>query len=351
MSAGRARNQARARARQARPKPWGELPAGTGAESGFLLLDKDPAVTSHDVVGAVRRLAATRQVGHAGTLDPMATGLLVIAIGRATKLIQYLAGAPKTYTATICFGVGSSTDDADGELFLAPPAEFSAAELVAAMAEFLGDIWQVPAAVSAIKIAGKRAHDLVRDGNEVQLEPRQIHISQFAPTSQLQPGTLLVGDSETEVQLVDVIVSCSSGTYVRALARDLGEKLGTKAHLRALRRTEIGPWQVAQASSVSDLKAAVAAGAELPVHTLASVCRAIFPAVSVTAAEAQQLRRGLFIPMRSPQQLGYRGEQGENWPAVAVDSAEIPISLVSPRRGELKPDLQLVIPAAQPQSH
>lgn len=346
MPAGRARNQARARARQARPKPWGELPAGKNAEAGLLLIDKDPVVTSHDVVGAVRRLAGTRQVGHAGTLDPMATGLLIVAIGRATKLIQYLTGAPKTYTATICFGVGSTTDDADGELFPATPAEFSADELTTAMSEFRGEIWQVPSTVSAIKIDGKRAYDLVRGGAEVQLEPRKINISRFAPTAPLRTDSLTVQDTDTAVRLVDVVVSCSSGTYVRALARDLGKKLGTNAHLRALRRTEIGPWQVSQASSVLDLKRAVAAEVALPVRSLATVCSEVFPAVTITEVEAQQLGRGLFIPMRSPHNPGYRGTIGENWPAVAFDTAHTPVSLVSPRRGELKPDLQLVTPPA-----
>lgn len=337
MPKGRERNRQRAIARLARPKPWGELPRGLEPCEGLLLIDKDQGVTSHDIVGALRRLGATRQVGHAGTLDPMATGLLILATGRLTKLIQYLVGAEKTYEARICLGVGSTTDDAEGELSAAAPATADDRAIDAALASLTGFIMQVPATVSAIKVDGKRAHDLAREGERVELDARPIHVARFARTSPVTRGVTTIGHADVQVAKFDVVVTASSGTYVRALARDLGVALGTEAHLTALRRIEIGPWNVADARSVAQLKEFVEAGQALPATPMAEVCRQVFPVVEIDQAEARALRNGLFIDKRSPISAGIRKNV---WPAAAFAGDE-PVALVSPRSGKLKPDLQL----------
>lgn len=337
MPRGRERNRQRAIARQNRPQPWGELPRGHCPAEGLLLIDKDPGVTSHDVVGALRRLGATRQVGHAGTLDPMATGLLLLATGRATKLIQYLVGAEKTYEARICLGVGSSTDDADGELIpgCVPVADPTAID--DALGTLTGDLMQVPATVSAIKVGGKRAHDLVREGEQVELAARPIHVSRFERTSPIASGEVGVGQLCLPSVEFDVVVTASSGTYVRALARDLGLALGTRAHLRALRRTRVGAWDVAQARTVAQLKEAIEAGQGLPTASMAQVCREVFPILPIDEAEAHALRQGSFIAKRDPDT-----SQSRVWPAAAF-LGNVPVALVSPRSGMLKPDLQLTL--------
>lgn len=355
MRASRERNRQRAIARAARVKPWGDLPAGSLRGAGLLLIDKDPGVTSHDVVGAVRRLAGTRQVGHAGTLDPMATGLLIVAVGRMTKLIQYMVGSDKTYEARIRLGISSSTDDAEGELAPAAPVTATDEEIDAALTALTGDIMQVPSTVSAIKIDGKRAHDLAREGADVELAARPIHVDRFERTSPIRRGTLeagglettaastletaSVGALETDVVEFDVVVTASSGTYVRALARDVGEALGTGAHLTSLRRTRIGPWHVEGANTVSQLKELVLAGQELPAASLGQVSRQVFPTMEINEAEARALRNGLFIGQRA---VASPGTWGEPWPA-ATFLGDVPIALVSPRGGELKPDLQLTL--------
>ncbi len=341
MRKGRERNRQRAIARIARVKPWGELPRGLSPSEGVLFIDKDEGVTSHDVVGAIRRLGATRQVGHAGTLDPMATGLLIIATGRTTKLIQYLVGAEKTYTARICLGIGSDTDDADGECYAAAPPLVDPATVDAAIAQLTGDIMQVPATVSAIKVDGLRAHDLARAGKDVNLDARPVIIGRFERTSDLGTGTTKIAETDVPTVEFDVVVTASAGTYVRALARDLGVALGTEAHLTALRRTHIGPWNVEDALSVSDLRDLVTSGAPLPVATIGQVCRTLFPVVAIDDTEEKALVNGGFIDTRAPVS---RGTRSESWPAAAFNG-DRPVALVSPRAGKLKPDLQLV---AQP---
>ncbi|WP_197551589.1 tRNA pseudouridine(55) synthase TruB [Trueperella pecoris] len=333
MPKGRQHNRDRALARQARPKPWGELPRGSRPCEGLLLIDKDKGVTSHDIVGAVRRLGATRQVGHGGTLDPMATGLLIVATGRVTKLIQYIVGADKTYEARICLGIGSSTDDAEGQLFASDPAMASDAEIDAALAALTGQILQVPSTVSAIKVDGRRAHDLVREGAQVELEARPIHVARFARTSPVTRREARVGDKLAVVAEFDAVVRASSGTYVRALARDVGRGLGTDAHLTALRRTHVGDWDVADAHSVSRLKEILERDEPLPVASMAQVCRDVFPVIEVDESEAKALRQGLFIAMR---------RNIDQWPA-ATFLGDMPVALVSPRAGKLKPDLQLTL--------
>jgi tRNA pseudouridine55 synthase len=207
---------------------------------GLLLVDKPSGPTSHDVVGRVRAILHTRKVGHAGTLDPLATGLLVIAVGRATRLLGHLALTAKSYTATVRLGASTSTDDADGDvLSRAQAADIGDAALAAAMSGLTGELMQVPSSVSAVKVDGRRAYARVRAGEQVQLPARPVTVSRFEAVGPARRhGSLLD---------VDVLVDCSTGTYVRALARDLGAVLGVGGHLTALRRTVVGPFDVADA--------------------------------------------------------------------------------------------------------
>lgn len=234
------------------------------AADGLLLVDKDAGMTSHDVVACARALAATRKVGHAGTLDPMATGLLVLGIGKATRFLTYLVGLDKTYTATVRLGQETSTEDAQGEVTAAKgcpvpeqwPGGGFLAGLGTALAALTGDIQQVPSAVSALKVDGVRAYARVRQGQQVRLAARAVTIRGLEP---LGPPRAQVADDGTAVVDLDLRVSCSSGTYVRALARDLGQALGTGAHLTALRRTRVGPFLVEQARTLSQLGQEVSA--------------------------------------------------------------------------------------------
>lgn len=217
--------------------------AGVGGPTGLLLIDKPGGVTSHDVVARVRAILSTRRVGHAGTLDPMATGLLVVAVGRATKLLGHLAMAEKSYTATIRLGESTDTDDAEGKVISSRDASaLSPDDIRSGMTQFTGDIEQVPSSYSAIKVGGRRAYDLARSGQDVALAARRITVARFEPVAALR--------RVEDCLDVDVAIDCSTGTYVRALARDLGERLGVGGHLTALRRTAIGPFEVAEAIDV-----------------------------------------------------------------------------------------------------
>ena len=207
--------------------------------SGILLVDKPGGITSHDVVARARRALGTRKIGHAGTLDPMATGLLVLGVGPATRLLTYLVGLDKTYEATIRLGQATDTDDADGRIVSAADAAgVTGARIAEGVARLTGRIAQIPSRVSAIKVGGRRAYDLARAGEEVRLDPREVEVSRFEVLAQREADGCLD---------LDVVVDCSSGTYIRALARDLGADLGVGGHLTALRRTRIGPFPVAEA--------------------------------------------------------------------------------------------------------
>mgnify|MGYP000914918292 FL=1 len=302
------------RARLRRPDvPRGAVPAS----DGILLVDKPQGLTSHDVVGATRRLAATRKVGHAGTLDPMATGLLLLGVGRATRFLTYLVGADKTYAATIRLGLETTTEDAEGEVTAAHGCridDLSGDRLQKALAGLTGQIQQVPSAVSAIKVDGVRAYKRVRDGQDVELEARPVTIHELRLTGEPRQAVVdLAGaaaggvskgvetdGAEGEVQVVDldVVVSCSSGTYVRALARDLGQALGCGAHLTALRRTRVGPFDVGQASTLIELSEQVETDAVTPdprgaaTVPLEEVARRCFERLALTEPEARGLRHG-----------------------------------------------------------
>ena len=253
--------------------------------NGLLVLDKPSDWTSHDVVGRVRRILGTRKVGHAGTLDPMATGVLVLGIGRATRLLGYISGADKTYTATIRLGQSTTTDDAQGELtgHASPEAmaEVQMSSVEEGMALLTGTIMQVPSSVSAIKVDGKRAYARVRSGEEVVLAPRKVDVTEFT----------LIDHQFDDLWLdLHVRVTCSSGTYIRALARDLGNELGLGGHLIALRRTRLGPWDEFEALPPEHL-----AAGSIPQESLLSMEAAvarIFPVWVVSESQAVMVRNG-----------------------------------------------------------
>lgn len=239
---------------------------------GLLVVDKPSGWTSHDVVGRVRRLAQTRKVGHAGTLDPMATGVLVLGIGKATRLLGHLALTDKDYDATIRLGITTVTDDAEGDVIETRDAS-AAGDVFAAMATLTGEIEQVPSAVSAVKVDGVRSYARVRAGEEVTLPARHVTVSRFELLDRR-------GDE------LDVRVSCTSGTYVRALARDLGELLGVGAHLTALRRTRVGPFGLDAARTLEQL------AEQLAVVPLDDAVAAAFPRRELTDEEAIALSYG-----------------------------------------------------------
>ena len=251
------------------------LPPGT---AGLVVVDKPGGLTSHDVVARVRRLAGTRKVGHAGTLDPMATGVLVLGVGRATRLLGHLMLTEKAYDATVRLGVSTTTDDAEGELVAAVPAGgLGEAEVRAAFADLTGEIEQVPTAVSAIKVDGKRAYQRVRDGEDVALRARPVTVHELAVLRLTPTGDHLD---------VDVRVRCSSGTYVRALARDAGAALGVGGHLTGLRRTRVGPFGLDHARTLEEL------AEDLHLLPIAEAARAGFPSVDLDDQQAADVRVG-----------------------------------------------------------
>ncbi len=268
------------------------LARGTqAAPEGVVVIDKPADWTSHDVVGRVRRLAGTRKVGHAGTLDPMATGVLVVGIGRATRLLGHLSGQSKAYEATIRLGWATHTDDAQGERGPgALAADLAESAIRAGMAVLTGSIMQRPSAVSAIKVDGQRAHARVRAGESVQLEARPVVVSRFDLLALRRLPELGAVD-------LDVAIDCSSGTYVRALARDLGESLGTGGHLTALRRSRVGPFLLDSARSLDELAQQRDQRGAITVSGLAEVARAVFPAVSVTERDDAAIRHGRAIDL------------------------------------------------------
>jgi tRNA pseudouridine55 synthase len=233
------------------------------APVGVLLVDKPPAMTSHDVVARVRRALGTRKVGHAGTLDPMATGLLVIGVGPATRLLGHLSASHKTYRAEIELGVGTDTLDADGQIIARGPADIDDDALAAALAALTGSYDQMPPAYSAVKVGGVRSYAAARRGESVELTARPVTIDELTMLNRAGAR-------------VTIEMTCSAGTYVRALARDLGERLGTYAHLSSLRRIRSGSFDVADACALDDvtldrlITPAAAAARALPVRQLAA---------------------------------------------------------------------------------
>ncbi|MFD3425774.1 tRNA pseudouridine(55) synthase TruB [Nocardia fluminea] len=260
-----------------------------GELGGLVIVDKDSGLTSHDVVARSRKLLQTKKVGHAGTLDPMATGVLVLGVERATKLLGQLLLTTKEYTATIRLGQATNTDDAEGEVTATTPAlHVTDDEIAAGVAALTGDIEQVPATVSAIKVDGERAYARVRAGEEVQLAARPVTVSRFDILARRDVADGGFVD-------LDVAVECTSGTYIRALARDLGAGLGVGGHLTALRRTRVGPFTLEHARTLEQL--ATAAEAEQPLLSLDidAAVRTAFPLREIDESQATDLRTGRWL--------------------------------------------------------
>ncbi len=251
----------------------------SGPEAGLVIVDKPAGMTSHDVVGRCRRLFGTRKVGHAGTLDPMATGVLVVGIERATKILGLLTATDKSYAATIRLGQTTSTEDAEGEVLqTVSAAHVTDDQIEDAVAALRGEIEQVPSAVSAIKVDGQRAYKLAREGKAPELAARRVRIDRF---------TVDAVRRVEEFVDVDVTVDCSSGTYIRALARDVGAALGVGGHLTALRRTKVGRYGLEEARTLEQLTDA----AKLS-YSLDAACLLGFPRRDLTDAETEDARHG-----------------------------------------------------------
>jgi tRNA pseudouridine55 synthase len=280
---------------------------------GLLVVDKPSGWTSHDVVARTRRLCGTRRVGHAGTLDPMATGVLVLGIGQATRLLTFLVGCDKAYSATVRLGQSTLTDDAEGEVTSAPGVtdpEALIGALPTAVAALTGQIQQVPSSVSAIKVKGVRSYARARAGDEVDLPARPVNVARFEVLRTAAATARDGQDQPVAVLDVDIEVEVSSGTYVRALARDLGSALGVGGHLTALRRTRVGRFGLDLATPLDDLVAAVARSAPegpargheraeasgIPLIPLAEAARTQLPIHEVTEQEARRLGHGQPIP-------------------------------------------------------
>ncbi|MGW4406005.1 tRNA pseudouridine(55) synthase TruB [Nonomuraea sp. NPDC004702] len=269
------------------------------AESGLIIVDKPGEWTSHDVVAKMRRIAGTRRVGHAGTLDPMATGVLVIGVEKATRLLGHLALTEKVYEATIRLGVSTNTDDAEGEtVATASAAEVDAAEVHKGVEALTGAIMQVPPQVSAIKVNGQRAYKMARAGEEVALAARPVTVYGFDVHDIRAAG---------DVVDVDAVVTCSSGTYIRALARDLGAALGVGGHLTSLRRTRVGPYDLSLARGIDQL------AEECVVLPIGEAVSAAFPRRDVTAEEARVIGHGGRLPAAGlgAGPIGVFGPEGE----------------------------------------
>jgi tRNA pseudouridine55 synthase len=292
-------------------------------DSGLVIVAKPGGMTSHDVVARLRRLAHTRRVGHAGTLDPMATGVLVIGIEKATRLLGHLALTEKTYQATIRLGQSTTTDDADGE----PAGGESAAGLPEAalraeIDKLTGDILQVPSSVSAIKVNGQRAYQLTRAGQAPELAARPVTVYEFAVCGISRDGDFVD---------VDARVRCSSGTYIRALARDLGAALGTGAHLTALRRTAVGPYRLDQAHTLRELEDQSPSAAPW-VIPLAEAAAAAFPRLDLTADDARRLAQGARLPLGAADTPAAAGA-----PVAAFAPDGTLVALVTAEPGQLRP--------------
>jgi tRNA pseudouridine55 synthase len=288
---------------------------------GLIVVDKPAGMTSHDVVARIRRLAKTRRVGHGGTLDPMATGVLIIGVNRATRLLTYVIGATKSYTATIRLGQSTITDDAEGDVTArASTAGVTDEAVRAGLVAQTGAIEQVPSAVSAIKINGQRAYKRVRDGEEVDIPARRVTVSRLDVLGIRRP-------QDADVVDVDVDVACSSGTYIRAIARDLGRSLGVGGHLTALRRTAVGGLTLAESSTLAELQDRAPDVVGLP---MADAARRTFPERVATAEEARILGHG-----------GPLDGVGIEGPYAVFDPAGVLIAVVSERDGRARAEIVL----------
>ncbi|HKR50437.1 MAG TPA: tRNA pseudouridine(55) synthase TruB [Pseudonocardiaceae bacterium] len=285
--------------------------------AGLVVVDKPAGMTSHDVISRLRWLLGTRRIGHAGTLDPMATGVLVCGVQRATRLLGHLPLEPKVYQGTVRLGMSTSTDDAAGECTGgADPSAISEQGILEGIADLSGAIEQVPSAVSAVKVDGRRAYALVRAGEQVTLAARPVRVSRF-DLLELRRGH--------RVTDLDVLVECSGGTYVRALARDLGTALGVGGHLTALRRTRVGPFDLAIARTLDEIACAPSLSAELD-----EAVATAFPHRAVDAQQARVLAHGGLLPA-----VGLTGTYA------AIDSHGHAVALLVERDGQARSVLVL----------
>jgi len=295
------------------------------SKDGLVVVDKPGGMTSHDVVARIRRMAGTRRVGHAGTLDPMATGVLVVGVEKATRLLGYLTLTEKQYDATIRLGQSTSTDDAEGEITGGAPAKDVSAETLAqAVEDLTGEIQQVPPAVSAIKVDGQRAYRLTRAGAAPELKPRPVTVYQFTVTAIRPAGDLLD---------VDATVRCSSGTYIRALARDLGAALGTGGHLTRLRRTRVGGYGLEGARTLEQL------AERFEVMPLAQAAAAAFPRRDLSADEARRLAHGGRLPAATAAEAAVATQEH---PTAAYAPDGTLIALLAEQDGQARPLLVFV---------
>lgn len=282
-------------------------------QHGFLVVDKEPGMTSHDVVAIGRRALGTRKVGHAGTLDPMATGILVLGFNNGTRLLQYITDGDKTYQATVVLGAATVTDDVEGEVISsADTSKVSDEQIHAELAKMRGTIMQRPSSVSAVKIDGERAYNRVRSGEEVVLPSREVTISQLE--------VLTIRRSSNKIE-VDIEVTCSAGTFIRAIARDCGDALGVGGHLNSLRRSRVAGFGLDQAVSLEQLKSG-----EFLTLDLAHVARATFPVREIALDEKLELSFGRTLSANADDQI-YAG----------ISSANELIALLQNVDGKAKP--------------
>lgn len=291
----------------------------TTAQPGLIVVDKPQGITSHGVVARMRRICGTRKVGHGGTLDPMATGVLIVAVGKATKLLTYVSGLDKSYAATIRLGQATVTDDAEGEVTASADASAVADEAIrAGLAAMTGEIDQVPSAVSAVKIDGQRAYKRVRDGETVELKARRVTIAALEIGAIRRDGAFID---------IDIDVSCSSGTYIRAIARDLGNALGVGGHLTALRRTRIGGFGLDAAATLETLAERSETGEPLGALTMGEAAARLMPVRTATEAEAKALSYGKAL----------EAADIEGRYAVLSEDGEL-LAVVTERDGQAKPE-------------
>jgi tRNA pseudouridine55 synthase len=283
---------------------------------GLLVIDKPTGPTSHDIVNIVRRGTQIRKVGHTGTLDPYASGVLLILLGSATRLAEYLLEVDKEYLATIRFGAATSTFDAAGRITATRPFTFREETLAAKMQTFIGERLQVPPVYSAIKIGGRKAYDMARAGEDVEMAPRKVHIYELA---------LLRWESPNAV----VRVRCSRGTYIRSIAHDIGEAMGSHAHLVTLRRIRLGPFSVEHATPLEELKRRFLEGTWEKIAMPASAILEGWPTVQLTAEEADKLRNGIAIP--APEGTTGRAR------AIAPEGELLAVLEVDPKAGTWQP--------------
>jgi tRNA pseudouridine55 synthase len=288
----------------------------TMPKPGLLVIDKPTGPTSHDIVNIVRRGTQIRKVGHTGTLDPYASGVLLILLGSATRLAEYLLEVDKEYLATIRFGSATSTFDAAGRVTATRPFTFREETLEAKMQTFIGERMQVPPVYSAIKIGGRKAYDMARAGEEVEMAPRKVHIYELA---------LLRWESPNAV----VRVRCSRGTYIRSIAHDIGEAMGSHAHLATLRRIRLGPFSVEHATPLEELKRRFMENTWEKIAMPAGAILDGWSTVQLTAEEAEKLRNGIAIP--APEGATGRAR------AIAPEGELLAVLEVDPKAGTWQP--------------